>query len=93
MTSASRDEPRRLLRWIFHRGNQLLTCQLVHTKRDDYKLSLRSGAHYGVETFETGLDAFQRHATVTSQLRELGWKLVAHTGRAVDRRVLQGGVA
>ena len=68
----------------------MLTCQLDHTHRD-YKLSLHSGAHHGVETYDTGLDAFHRHATITSELRELGWKLVAYTGH--NRSLLSAGAA
>ena len=73
----------RLLRWVFQRDNRLLTCQL---DREDhhaaYVLSLVP--HWGVrqamsETYDAGVHAFRRHATVADQLRSQGWTLAAYS--------------
>ena len=73
----------RLLRWVFQRGNQLLTCQL---DREDllssYTLSLVP--HWDVrqaasETFDAGVSAFRRHAAIAEALRSQGWTLAAYS--------------
>jgi hypothetical protein len=73
----------RLLRWVFQRGNQLLTCQL---DREDlqasYSLSLVP--HWDVkqtvsETFGAGVSAFRRHAAIAEALRSQGWTLAAYS--------------
>jgi len=47
-----------------------------------------------VEMFESGVIALQRHAGIAAQLRELGWTLIAYTGRgATGRRHYQPAVA
>ena len=73
----------RLLRWVFQRGNQLLTCQL--DKEDlhaSYTLSLVP--HWDVrqaasETFDAGVSAFRRHAAIAEALRDQGWTLAAYS--------------
>ena len=73
----------RLLRWVFQRDNQLLTCQLDREgHRSSYTLSLVP--HWDVkdtvsETFDAGVNAFRRHAAVADQLRTQGWTLAAYT--------------
>jgi hypothetical protein len=73
----------RLLRWVFQRGPHLLTCQLDREGRDAaYSLSLVP--HWDVrqavtETFDAGVTAFRRHATVVDQLRSQGWTLASYT--------------
>jgi hypothetical protein len=67
----------RLLRWVFQRGNQLLTCQLdSEGSKPSYTLSLVP--HWDVrqavsETFDAGVSAFHRHANVAERLRREGW--------------------
>ena len=91
----------RLLRWVFRKGNQLLTCQLDWGgHRAAYSLSLvphwdTRKSEVGsmksersdfrkvvVETFDAGVAAFHRHASVAAQLRSQGWTLASYT---VDR--------
>jgi hypothetical protein len=73
----------RLLRWVFQKNNRLLTCQLDREgHRSSYTLSLVP--HWDVrqavsETFDAGVSAFRRHATVAEQLRSHGWTLAAYS--------------
>jgi hypothetical protein len=73
----------RLLRWVFQRGNQLLTCQLDREDlQSSYTLSLVP--HWDVrrtasETFDAGISAFRRHAVIADALRGEGWTLAAYT--------------
>jgi len=73
----------RLLRWVFQKNNRLLTCQLDREgHRSSYTLSLVP--HWDVrqavsETFDAGVSAFRRHATVAEQLRSQGWTLAAYS--------------
>jgi hypothetical protein len=84
MTKASRARrPVRLLRWVFQRGDRLLTCQLDREGRQAaYLLSLVP--HWDVrqavvETFDAGVGAFRRHAAIADELRGQGWTLAAYT--------------
>ena len=73
----------RLLRWVFQRGNQLLTCQLDREDlQSSYTLSLVP--HWDVrqaasETFDAGVSAFRRHAAIAAALRGQGWTLAAYS--------------
>ena len=73
----------RLLRWVFQRENRLLTCQLDREGHQaSYTLSLVP--HWDVreavtETFEAGVSAFRRHASIAEQLRSQGWTLAAYS--------------
>jgi hypothetical protein len=73
----------RLLRWIFERGNQRLTCQVDQRPgADSYTLSIvphSTGAAAIAETFNTAWSAFCRHAMIASELRRSGWTLAAYT--------------
>jgi hypothetical protein len=72
----------RLLRWVFQRGNHLLTCQLDREgRRASYTLSIVP--HWDVrqaasESFDAGVNAFRRHAAIADQLRSRGWTLAAY---------------
>jgi len=72
-----------LLRWIFQRGNQTLTCQVDQRPGDGtYMLSLvpQSDAAAGIaETFNSACGAFRRHAAIALELRGSGWTLAAYT--------------
>ncbi len=73
----------RLLRWVFERGAQVLTCQLDREGRDAaYSLSLVP--HWDLrqastETFDAGTAAFRRHAAVAAHLRSQGWTLASYS--------------
>ena len=76
-------QPRRLLRWIFQRGNQRLTCRVDQRPGDHaFTLSLvpdSNIAHGIAETFTSAWSAFRRHAIIASELRRAGWTLAAYT--------------
>jgi hypothetical protein len=73
----------RLLRWVFRRGNRLITCRLDRDgRRAAYTLSLVP--HWDIrqaasETFDSGVSAFHRHAALAGQLRGQGWTLASYT--------------
>jgi hypothetical protein len=76
-------QPMRLLRWIFQRGNQTLTCQVDQRPGDQtYTLSLAPHSNVGediAETFNSAWSALRRHAVIASELRRSGWTLAAYT--------------
>ena len=82
-TASKSRRAHRLLRWVFRKGNQLLTCQLDREGgHAAYMLSLVP--HWDVrqsviELHQDGAAAFQRHAAIAGQLREQGWILDAYT--------------
>lgn len=82
-TSTTEGQPKRLLRWIFQRGNHLLTCCVEQRPGDrTFTLSLMPNSSVGVgiaETFNTAWSAFRRHAMIASELRRSGWTLAAYT--------------
>jgi hypothetical protein len=73
----------RLLRWVFQRGNRVMTCQLEREGRQAaYILSLVP--HWDVRqtattTFDAAAGAFRGHASVADHLRSVGWTLAAYT--------------
>ena len=73
----------RLLRWVFQRGNQLLTCQLDREDlQSSYTLSLVphwDARQAASETFDAGVSAFRRHAAIAEALRGQGWTLAAYS--------------
>jgi hypothetical protein len=79
------DFSRRLLRWTFRRGNDLLTCVIDRARCGyGYQLAIvpeRSSrcARTSIETFRSAFDVLLRHAAVARELRDLGWTLVAYT--------------
>ena len=88
----------RMVRWIFQRGHELLTCAVdQESERSSYTLSLVSSVRADallVERFESGVLALQRHAAIAARLRELGWTLIAYTGkRSAERRTCQPAAA
>lgn len=74
---------RRLLRWIFERGNQRLTCRVDQRPGDQtFTLSLVTNSMSGAgiaETFTSAWSALRRHAMIASELRRAGWTLAAYT--------------
>jgi hypothetical protein len=83
MTKRTQPTSQRIVRWIFQKGNELVTCGVDReTGHPSYTLSLVSNieADAGiVEVFESGVVALQRHARIAAHLRELGWTVVAYT--------------
>jgi hypothetical protein len=81
--STTQRKSRRLLRWIFQRGNHLLTCCVEQRPGDrTFTLSLMPNSNVGVgiaETFSSAWSAFRRHAIIASELRRSGWTLAAYT--------------
>jgi hypothetical protein len=73
----------RLLRWVFRRGGHHITCQLDREgQQAAYMLSLvpRWDVRQAVvETFDAGVSAFRRHATLADELRRQGWTLASYT--------------
>ena len=83
MTKTTPTNSKHVLRWTFRRGNHFIACELVRLNNKQYSLALVpmfDRAQGACETFRSGLEAFHRHATVASTLRESGWKVVAYTG-------------
>ena len=85
MTKTTPTTSRNVLRWTFRRGSNFIACELVRLNNRQYSLALVPLFDRGQgasETFESGLAAFHRHATIASTLRESGWKVVAYSGPA-----------
>jgi len=79
---AAHHHTRRLLRWVFQRGNQIVTCGVDQRPGDNtFTLSLVPNATGAglAETFTSAWSAFQRHAMIASELRRSGWTLAAYT--------------
>jgi hypothetical protein len=69
-------ESTRMLRWVFHRGTQAVTCEIDASRTRGYDVCLVP--HWNVsasviERFGKAPDAFRRHAEVALRLREAGW--------------------
>jgi hypothetical protein len=70
----------RILRWTFRRdGDDAVVCELALTG-EDREYELRAPAEWNptglqVERFDDAMTAFQRHAMIERQLRDLGWAL------------------
>ena len=79
--SGSRPANSRVLRWLFRRGNRFLSLELGHTPGGAYTFSLTplGSDQRGVETIDTGVNAFERHEAIATELRQSGWKVVAFT--------------
>jgi hypothetical protein len=76
-------EPVCLVRWIFQRSGNTLTCQVdASATRSSYDVAVVphwNVAAAAVETVETPGRALQRHAEIAKHLRETGWLLAHHT--------------
>jgi hypothetical protein len=84
MRTTMRTQHHSVLRWMFRKGNRLLTCRVDHEGSGSrYRLSLvphRNLDATAIEVFDTPVSALQRHASIVSELRQLGWTLIAYTG-------------
>ena len=86
MKTRKRSDPIRLLRWVFRRGEQALTCQLERGAGSS-AFYVALVPHWDVksaviETFNTGVTAFERHAAIAAHLRSNGWTVIAHVAAA-----------
>jgi hypothetical protein len=91
MTNETRPLSHSVVRWIFKRGQQLLTCR-VDRDADGSSYTTSVVPHGNlelttVETFETGLSALHKHACIAGRLRQLGWTLVGYTDGPETRPV------
>jgi hypothetical protein len=72
-----------LLRWVFQRGNHVVTCQLEREGcHAAYMLSLvphRDVRQTVTTTFDAAAGAFRGHASVAAHLRRAGWTLASYT--------------
>ena len=82
MTSMAIPDSRRLLRWVLYRGEEAITCQIDRTLTDgSYAVSVvphQNLTAAAIETYDTSIPAFQRHAAIVSELRQTGWKMAAY---------------
>jgi hypothetical protein len=70
-------EPEGMLRWVFHRGDDALTCAVeVSGRRSSYDVCIFPHWNLSeatVEHFDGAASALHRHAEIASGLRERGW--------------------
>ena len=77
----SRTETTPIVRWIFQRGNDLVSCHVERADDQAYAVCLVPyGSEVGrfVERCDAAIGAFQRHASIAAYLRGNGWKLAAY---------------
>jgi hypothetical protein len=76
-------EPVRLVRWIFQRAGEALTCQVSSSATqagyDVCVVPHENVASAVIEGVDTATGALQRHAEIAMQLREAGWSLTHRT--------------
>lgn len=70
-------DPTRLLRWVFHRGAESLTCA-IETAASPTSYDVCILPHWNlevasVEPFPVAKSAMRRHAEIASRLRQAGW--------------------
>jgi hypothetical protein len=70
-------EPACILRWVFHRGSDALTCAVEGGgRRSSYDVCILPHWNLSeatVEHFDAPTSALRRHAEIASRLRESGW--------------------
>jgi hypothetical protein len=69
-----------LLNWVLCRDGQAVACRVDRLKRK-YRVSVQGFGqkHRAVDAFfDAGLPAFQGHAAMVKQLRNVGWQVVAY---------------
>jgi hypothetical protein len=74
-------EPVRMVRWVFQRGENALTCEVDHSQ-STYDVCVVP--HWDVsaavvEEIDSPTDALQRHAEIVQYLRETGWSLTSRS--------------
>jgi hypothetical protein len=78
-TASRRGERRPVLRWTFERRDNAVTTELDVTPSGTYELCVVPHwdvSRATVEPLSGPVDAFQRHAEVARQLRDIGWTRV-----------------
>jgi hypothetical protein len=72
-----------MLRWTFRRRNEFLTCVIDRARSGrGYQLAIvpQASSNAGrIEVFPSAFDVLLRHASIATELRDLGWTLVAYT--------------
>jgi hypothetical protein len=73
-----------ILRWIFRRNDEILTCEVDVTSGHRYEVCVIP--HWDVsqsvvERFRAPLSAFERHAEIARQLRAGGWMVTGRDAR------------
>ena len=70
-------EPACILRWVFQRGPEVLTCAVENSGQStSYNVCVLPHWNLSdsmVERFNAPASALRRHAEIASQLREAGW--------------------
>jgi hypothetical protein len=69
-------EPACILRWVFHRGPDALTCAVEADGRSSYDVCILPHWNLSeatIEHFDAPASALRRHAEISSRLRESGW--------------------
>ena len=82
MTKSARRSSRRVIRWVFQHGNDMLTCE-VGRQAGMYRLAIvpnRRDKAAIVKNFESSVEALQHHAAVAAHLREHRWTVIAYSG-------------
>lgn len=79
-----------MLRWVFQRHANMLTCELAAGTGPYFDVSIVPHWNLAasvIERFEASMPAFERHADIALRLREAGWSLVDRVPAAnPDRR-------
>ena len=79
-TAPRRPQPVRIIRWVFSRDSENLTCELRFAD-DDYELSTippYPPSTKGIERFHEVPKAFQRQSEIEGALINDGWRLTLH---------------
>ncbi len=83
MAQSTRDTSHSIVRWIFQRGTQLLTCSVDGDANGTLFMASvvphQQPQLAALVTFETGISAMQYHARTADRLRQLGWTIVSYT--------------
>jgi hypothetical protein len=70
-------EPACMLRWVFQRGPEVLTCAVEKRgERSSFDVCVLPHwnlSHATIERFDAPASALRRHAEIASRLREAGW--------------------
>jgi hypothetical protein len=70
-------EPACILRWVFQRGPEVLTCAVENSgERSSFDVCVLPHWNLSdatVERFDAPASALRRHAEIASRLREAGW--------------------
>jgi hypothetical protein len=74
-----RPEPNVILRWVFLRGTNALTCEIRFNGRQAHDVCVVphwSVSSSVIERYSRPIEALRRHAELAASLRQAGWALV-----------------